>query len=26
VPFESRAEGVLVHDPAGNAILLTTVA
>ena len=26
VPFESTAEGVLVHDPAGNAILLTTVA
>ena len=26
VPFESTAEGELVHDPAGNAILLTTVA
>jgi len=26
VPFESTAEGVLVHDPAGNAVLLTTVA
>ena len=26
VPFESTAEGVLVHDPAGNAILLKTVA
>jgi catechol 2,3-dioxygenase len=26
VPFETTAEGVLVHDPAGNAILLTTVA
>jgi catechol 2,3-dioxygenase len=23
VPFESTAEGVMVHDPAGNAILLT---
>ena len=26
VPFESTAEGVMVHDPAGNAILLTAVA
>jgi catechol 2,3-dioxygenase len=26
VPFESTAEGALVHDPAGNAILLKTVA
>ena len=25
VPFESTAEGVMVHDPAGNAILLTAV-
>ena len=26
VPFESTPEGALVHDPAGNAILLKTVA
>ena len=26
VPFESTAEGAMVHDPAGNAILLTAVA
>jgi catechol 2,3-dioxygenase len=26
VPFESTVEGALVHDPAGNAILLKTVA
>lgn len=26
VPFESTAEGTLIHDPAGNAILLKSVA